>query len=80
MSLSEKAEKAQTDRWTDEMRLTEPHDPARPRRARLMLPALIVFVLGAATLMVLGAGLVDMTRKDATLARPMETAPPARLG
>lgn len=46
----------------------------------MLLPALIVFVLGAATLMVLGAGLVDMTRKDATLARPMETAPPARLG
>jgi len=62
------------------MRLTEPHDPVRPRRARLMLPALIVFVLGAATLMVLGAGLVDMTRKDATLARPMEAPAPARLG
>ena len=80
MSLSAKAEKAQTDRWTDEMRLTEPHDPARPRRARMLLPAPLVVGLAAATMRRLGAGLVDLTRTDATLARPMETAPPARLG
>ncbi|WP_249696098.1 hypothetical protein [Stappia sp. WLB 29] len=62
------------------MRLTEPHDPAAPRRGRMLLPALIVFVLGTATLMVLGAGLADVSRKDATLARPAETAAPAQFG
>lgn len=61
------------------MRLTEPHDPATPRRSRMLLPALIVFVLGTATLMVLGAGLADVSRKDAALAQPMETAAPARF-
>ncbi len=46
----------------------------------MILPALIVFVLGTATLMVLGAGLADVSRKDATLARPAETAAPAQIG
>ena len=62
------------------MRLTEPYDPVAPRRGRMLLPALIVFVLGTATLMVLGAGLADVSRKDATLARPAEAPAPAQVG